>query len=353
MINQIIRVFISASFLIFILTYGGIAMSMEYKSSLLLDFEKSGNADGWVNVDDTVMGGVSRSTFGMTKERNAVFSGNISLDNYGGFASVINEENSYDLSGYEGVELRIKGDGNKYKFYMKNDDNRDTTLYQTVFLTERGNWMTVKIPFADFIPTFRGQVLNDAPKLDVKKISAMGFLISDKQEGQFSLELKSISTFGEKNKETKLNYIFPEVAGANLEGKKYKLPGDFEGEFNLLFIAYYREQQQLVDTWLPFAKTLSANNDKLKYYELPTIENLNILYQWYINYAMRSGIQDVKAREATITLYIDKAPFNRALGVENEQTIYVLLVDNKGNVLFKGEGAFSEDKGEKIKDIVK
>lgn len=68
---------------------------------------------------------------------------------------------------------------------------------------------------------------------------------------------------------------------------------------------------------------------------------------------MRSGIPDVGSREATITLYIDKTPFNKALEIQNEQTIYVLLVDRNGTVLWKSDGAFSEGKGEEIKKLVK
>lgn len=128
------------------------------------------------------MGGVSGSRFKVTETGNAVFSAEVSLENYGGFASLINEADSYDLSNYDGIELKVRGDGKKYKFYVKNNTKRDSTLYQSVFLSEKDKWLTIKIPFCEFIPTFRGGVLKDAPQVDVKNISAIGFLISDKQE---------------------------------------------------------------------------------------------------------------------------------------------------------------------------
>lgn len=43
---------------------------------------------------------------------------------------------------------------------------------------------------------------------------------------------------------------FPELKASNLEGRSFALPADFEGERNLLLIAFQREQQQQIDTWL-------------------------------------------------------------------------------------------------------
>ena len=40
-----------------------------------------------------------------------------------------------------------------------------------------------------FVPTFRGRVLSGAPPLDAAKVTSVGFLISDKQDGPFQLEV--------------------------------------------------------------------------------------------------------------------------------------------------------------------
>jgi hypothetical protein len=52
---------------------------------------------------------------------------------------------------------------------------------------------------------------------------------------------------------------FPFVIGKNLEGKRYQLPMDFEGEKNLVFLAFHQFQQPHVNSWLPFARTVIAN----------------------------------------------------------------------------------------------
>jgi hypothetical protein len=147
--------------------------------------------------------------------------------------------------------------------------------------------------------------------------------------------------------------IFPEVRGKNLEGKPVFLPRDFEGELNLVFLAFQREQQLMVNTWLPTADLLEDIHPGLKYYELPTISRMNPIARWFINTGMRSGISDPKSRKKTITLYLDKGPFREALEIPVEDTIYILLVNKKGEVIWREEGPCNVDKAKKLSDFIK
>lgn len=147
--------------------------------------------------------------------------------------------------------------------------------------------------------------------------------------------------------------IFPEVRGKNLEGKPFFLPRDFEGELNLVFLAFQREQQLMVNTWLPTADLLEDIHPGLKYYELPTISRMNPIARWFINTGMRSGISDPKSRRKTITLYLDKGPFREALEIPVEDTIYILLVNKKGEVVWREEGPCNVDKAKNLSDFIK
>jgi hypothetical protein len=100
---------------------------------------------------------------------------------------------------------------------------------------------------------------------------------------------------------------FPIVRGENLEGRTFTLPTDLGGTYNLLFIAFKREQQFDIDSWLPLAKQLEKEYPALAYYELPTIYRGHSLFRWWLNTGMRMGIPDKKAREVTITLYLNEA----------------------------------------------
>lgn len=138
---------------------------------------------------------------------------------------------------------------------------------------------------------------------------------------------------------------FPEVVGSNLQGKKFRLPGDLAGDFNIILIAFQQHQQWDVNTWLPLLKRLRRQYPALHYYELPTIWTLPRLRQMMIDMGMRMGIPDRTTRETTITLYLDKAAFRDALDIPHEDTISVLLVDRAGRVLWRTMGTYNEAKG--------
>ncbi|MBV9671119.1 MAG: hypothetical protein JOZ43_09200 [Acidobacteriales bacterium] len=146
---------------------------------------------------------------------------------------------------------------------------------------------------------------------------------------------------------------FPELKASNLEGRRLSLPQDFEGERNLVFIAFAREQQKDVDTWLREMPRFTSLDSSLRYYELPTISRLNAFSRWFIDNGMRRGIPDRNARARTITLYIDKQPFESALQIQTEKTIYALLLDRKGNVLWRTEGDFDETKAQELTAFLK
>ena len=145
---------------------------------------------------------------------------------------------------------------------------------------------------------------------------------------------------------------FPTLTASNLEKRERSLPADFEGERNLLLVAFEREQQKNVDTWLREMKRFEELDPSFRYYELPTIERPNAFVRWFIDSGMRRGIPDKKARERTITLYLDKKPFCDALLITDQKTIYAFLVDRAGNVLWKSEGDFDEAKGAGLKSAL-
>lgn len=133
---------------------------------------------------------------------------------------------------------------------------------------------------------------------------------------------------------------FPRVTGRNLENREFTLPGDLEGELNVVLVAYERWQQDVIDTWTPHLGKLAAEFSGLRVYELPVISFAMRMMRVWIDGGMRYGIPDKAVRETTITLYTNVSAFNRALGLGSTRTIYVLLVDRQGRVLWRGQDRF-------------
>ena len=135
---------------------------------------------------------------------------------------------------------------------------------------------------------------------------------------------------------------FPRVEGSNLEGERFELPSGFEGSLNVVLVAFKREQQSDIDGWMPFLNTLRKGQPALRVYELPTLGRRYRLMRSFIDGGMRRGIPDAAVRSATITLYLDKAPFRESLRLPDEDRIYVLLVDREGRVTWRASGRFDE-----------
>ncbi|MBE9047820.1 CIA30 family protein [Pleurocapsales cyanobacterium LEGE 10410] len=165
----------------------------------------------WGAVDDVVMGGVSQSNIRLAGDR-AIFSGNVSTENNGGFASVRtrNFENPLDLSDYEGIELRVIGDGKRYKFIARCEGKWDGVGYSYSFDTIYDYPTTIRIPFKDLIPVFRAKTVEEAAELDSGKVYSMQLMLSKFEydgelnpkfeAGSFRLEVEYIKAYGGKTK---------------------------------------------------------------------------------------------------------------------------------------------------------
>lgn len=103
-----------------------------------------------------------------------------------------------DLSAYDGLELRLKGDGRRYKFVVRTSSDWDTVGYTASFDTVEGQWQSVstlltvfipvvdylvlksviylfqiRLPFSSLRPIFRARTVLDAPPFDPSNIVSL------------------------------------------------------------------------------------------------------------------------------------------------------------------------------------
>ena len=161
----------------------------------------------WGAIDDVVMGGVSESNIRLTGNR-AIFSGNVSTENRGGFASVRtrNLNPPLDLSNYEGIQLRVQGDGKRYKFIIRCENKWDGIGYCYSFDTLHNCWMTIQIPFSQLIPTFRAKTFPEAGPFNASQVHSLQLMLSKFEydgglnpkfsPGLFRLEIEAIKAYG-------------------------------------------------------------------------------------------------------------------------------------------------------------
>lgn len=155
----------------------------------LFDFSKNAPIEDWRIVNDGVMGGLSTSNFMLSPKGHGQFSGTVSLENNGGFASVRYRFAKVDVQSFEKVTIRLKGDGKAYQFRIKDDaDHRYS--YIGPFKTS-GEWETIEIPLKTMYPAFRGRRLNIG-NFSESSIEEVAFLIGNKKNEDFKLLIDNI-----------------------------------------------------------------------------------------------------------------------------------------------------------------
>jgi monofunctional biosynthetic peptidoglycan transglycosylase len=151
----------------------------------------------WQVVNDGVMGGLSEGKLTPNQAGTVTFSGMLSLENNGGFSTFRSRDLKLDLSSHLGLLLRVKGDGRTYQVRLATDAvyRGMEVSFAAEFSTQKGEWVEVKVPFADFKGSFRGL---DLPKerLETSKVRRVSILIGDKKQAPFEVELDFIRTYG-------------------------------------------------------------------------------------------------------------------------------------------------------------
>ena len=165
-----------------------ISILMNGQSIDIINPENGVGVNNWSIINDDVMGGVSSSNITINDQNNIVFSGFLSLKNNGGFASSRLNYSKETLVGVKSFKIKFRGDGNIYKLRLRQNNRRAS--YSHSFKSLRDQWTEINILVTDFKPTWRGNTFNNYPDLQIDKINSIGLQISDKQEGEFKLELK-------------------------------------------------------------------------------------------------------------------------------------------------------------------
>jgi len=143
----------------------------------------------WKIYNDTVMGGLSRSQV-LPAEQGILFSGQLSLENSGGFASA-RVRIAESCAGATAFRLTVRGDGRRYQFRLRADESPGSIAWRSHFETD-GSVQVIVLPLAQFEPVFRGRVVSHEISLEATDIRWCGFMLVDRRPGPFQLEVHAI-----------------------------------------------------------------------------------------------------------------------------------------------------------------
>ncbi|MGO4893562.1 CIA30 family protein [Flavobacterium sp. W21_SRS_FM6] len=146
----------------------------------------------WYVINDSVMGGQSNSKLSLIED-DIYFTGQLSLANNGGFAS-IRAQLLLGMGEAQRIAIKVKGEPRTYQFRLRTNDNMDGIAYKVEFETKGSKkWQTFSFSPLDFTASYRGRAVANAPKLQFANVSQLGFLIADKNLAPFSLLIDDIA----------------------------------------------------------------------------------------------------------------------------------------------------------------
>jgi hypothetical protein len=164
------------------------------------------NADSslqWGPLDDVVMGGVSKTNL-VPGDFRGVFTGYVSEENNGGFAGIRTKLTApMDCSDCSKFKLRVKGDGQRFKFIARDTNEWNGVAWSTSFDTDTDMWTDVTIKISELKPTKFARIVEDSPpfnkanlrglQLTLSKFEYEGSLNPKFVPGSFRLEVESIT----------------------------------------------------------------------------------------------------------------------------------------------------------------
>jgi hypothetical protein len=132
----------------------------------------------------------------------------------------------------------------------------------------------------------------------------------------------------------------------NLNGKNIAIPA---GRRTLILIAFEREQQDDVDSWID---GLDLVRSGLTWYEVPVIDNPGAILRWVITNGMRDGIPDPDRRAHVVTLFANRPGFLQSLAIADLGSCYAMVIDSEGKILTSVFGQYEPQSAKKILSLM-
>ena len=132
-----------------------------------------------------------------------------------------------------------------------------------------------------------------------------------------------------------------ELRGEYLSGRKAILPKDASGRVALLLFGFTYQSRFAVEAWTKRFRQDFEKNPHVTFYEIPMIGGMARMGKWFIDRGMRRGTPKAD-HENVITVYGATKPWKQRLGVKSEDSAYLVIIDQKGKVVWRHAGPFEE-----------
>lgn len=150
--------------------------------------------------------------------------------------------------------------------------------------------------------------------------------------------------------------VFPDISGETYDGKKVTIPSDTKGKYTLIGMAYSKDSEQDLKTWLkPVYNKFIAKTEMFDYdvnlFFIPMFTGTNALTADLARKELKKGT-DKELFPYVLFYQGSLKKYKEELAFEKNDTPYFFVLDKTGKIIYATSGKFSDEKIEKIEDII-
>ena len=151
---------------------------------------------------------------------------------------------------------------------------------------------------------------------------------------------------------------FPSIEAENVKSKKLNIPTDLNGKKSIVFLAFTQQAEEMLDNWYEPVYTMFLDESGFNAMAYDCNVKLIMMFTGVGQSAANGIIKKIKDNvdeEFNDYLLFYQGDFKeqmKALELDKKNDAYVFVLDEKGKIIFKDSGRYSESKLEKIADLV-
>lgn len=153
---------------------------------------------------------------------------------------------------------------------------------------------------------------------------------------------------------------FPSMIAETVDDKKITLPGDVQGKFTLLGLAYSKKSEDELNTWFEpiFSKfvqkpqgLLAGMGYDVNVFFVPMFTGINAAAE---GTAKRKALKNLDPQLLPYILFYkgELKPYKEALDFQKRDIPYFFVLNADGKIVYATSGAFSESKLDAIEDVI-
>lgn len=144
---------------------------------------------------------------------------------------------------------------------------------------------------------------------------------------------------------------FPEIRGMALNNLPFTIPNDLRSKLNILILPCGKANRLNLERWISFMETLISDINFLDYYQINIYnKGLRVLRRYMSRRARRSILN--RNIDRIINFYHDLNILKNSLNLEAYKNVYIFLINQEGDILWRTEGIYDLDKAQLLKQKI-